>query len=156
MSGDWIMSADSELNKGPWYEANKFCLDSESYINKKIELAKQEISLNKMDFSNTECSNLNQDFDKLYSQLDHVSEDHINVANHLRSTVKDYVNNTMIPKMLSLEIILLLQAFNVKGKPIIDLFHKFEDNKRVMREPAEFAVIVGGGFMALFYKVSIS
>ena len=117
------MSTDLDANKGPWFEANKFCLDSATFINMKIaDFNKEEIHISPVDFGNNETLDIVQDFQNVYAQLDHVSDHRIFEAELLKKQLKQYLDNTMMPKLRKLEMILLLQAFNLKGKPIIDVF----------------------------------
>lgn len=155
---EWKFSADEIAKRGPWYEANKFCLDLEAHVNDIIEqsTSKGTMHVTSINFGNPDTLDINQDFDILYDQLDHVDEDHKMKAKNLKANVQDEIRKLFIPKLQKLEMILLLNAFNLKGRPIIDLFHKFENKVRVMRSPEEFSNIMGGGFMALFYKVCMS
>ena len=129
-------------------------MDLEKIVNNLIDKHKGDMHVIPIDLANSETLDINQDFDRLYEQLDpnNISEDHEQQANFLISVIQDEIKK-FIPKLKQLEMILLLNAFNLKGKPIIDLFHKFENKERCMRTPEEFVHIIGGGFMALFYKV---
>ncbi len=159
-SFEFLLSADEEEHKGPWYEANRFLLDSEIGINKLLAAVKASFPVRQVDFSNTETSNINEDMEFLFKQLDRVEEQDKNVASAISQNCKLYFKNTMIPKLFKLEIILPLHAYNLKGKPIIDLFYKFEkyngEYRRVMKDYKEFSSSIGGHFMASFYKVCIA
>ena len=130
-------------------------MNLEKTVNNLIDKHKGDVHVIHINLANSETLDINQDFDSLYDQLDpkKVSQENRHQAILLKNTLQDEIKR-FIPKLEQLEMILLLNSFNLKGRPIIDLFHKFENKARVMRTPEEFVNIIGGGFMALFYKVS--
>ena len=60
----------------------------------------------------------------------------------------------MRPTLLALEIIILLNAFHLKNKPILDLFYTYDsENKRVLKDSKDFYDLIAGRFMVFYYKV---
>lgn len=153
-ANDFKLCDDPFKNKGPWHEVNQAIIHAETFINDRlISRADELFNIRPVDLSDNASLSLNEEFEKFYSHLDMVDEDHETLAQQIKQSCEEYVKKTLVPKLLRLEMIILLQAFNIKGKPIIDLFYTFKNCVRVLREPLEFCFIMGGGFMALFYKV---
>ena len=77
-------------------------------------------------------------------------------ANKLIGNILEYVDSTMQTDLYKLECIIVLNAFLLKNKPIIDIFYTYDDyGNRVLRKPKDFYRIMGAsGFVAHFYKVS--
>lgn len=146
---------DNKLRAGPWAEANQFCQELETGINRIISRAEKFFPLSPIDFANDTTLTLNDDIEKLYHQLEMVDEDNGLMAHQIWEECERFIEKVGTPRLLTLEVIILLNAFNIKGKPIIDLFYTYDDlEQRKLRDPNEFCYIMGGGFMALFYKVS--
>lgn len=131
-----------------------FCSEAEREINKFLKRAECLFPVKEVDFASQDTLNFNEDIDLLYETLDNVDQQHYLVAKQIKEQCVEYIANVMVPRMLQLEAIILLQAFNVRGKPIIDLFYTYKNKARVLRDPVEFCFITGGGFMSLFYKVN--
>lgn len=132
------------------------CSEAERAINKFLKRAELVFPVPEVNFANQSTLNFNDDIDLLYQTFDNVDQQHTLLAKQIKEQCEEYIQNVMVPKMLKLEVIILLQAFNVRGKPIIDLFYTYNNKSRVMRDPVEFCFITGGGFMSLFYKVNIN
>ena len=60
-----------------------------------------------------------------------------------------------LPQLMTLQIFVVIGAFVVEEKPIVDIFYTFKDNQRTKRTPMEFCIIMCGDFMTFFYKVWI-
>lgn len=141
-------------SSGPINEANQLCLDSEAALNQILLRCKSSFPVDPIDFSNNRTLTLNEDVDHLFfTNLKDVPTDKKLLARQVKEECENYIESQMLPKLLKLEFIILLQAFTIKGKPIIDLFYTFNNEVRVMRDPKDFCCIMGGGFMALFYKL---
>lgn len=141
-------------NAGPWAEANDFILDAELAINGFLNVAKGYFFIEPVDFSTNETTTLNNDFEQLFHYLDSIGEEHRQLVDHIKTACVEYIDHVMHPRLIRLEMIILLNAFNFRGKPMVDLFYKYNDKARVMKSPDEFSYIMAGGFMSLFYKVS--
>ena len=129
-------------------------MDLQNGINTYIVQSRTTLCANEVDFSNTDTSDINQDIDILFNQLDGAGEKNKLAANFIKNQCLEFFKS-MTTKLLELEVIIVLQAFMLKDKPIIDLFYKYENQQRTMRDYTEFCLIVGGGYMALFYKVRV-
>ena len=151
---EFILSGN---NSGPWDEANKFCVNAQNDINYYLLRAKNVFHIDDVNFGDSGTISLSEDIEKLFKQLSTAEERHNNLIKLITEQCETYFKEVMIPKLYQLEMIILLQAFNLKGKPIIDVFQIFdnETQKRRMRNADEFCYVMAGagGFMALFYKV---
>lgn len=147
---------EKSLQKGgPWCEANAFILESQKAINEILKFPQGKFLVRDVDFSCCETLTIDQDLLILFDVLDTIEEEHLHIVLCVKARLKEYIEKVMYPKLLALEMILVLQAYSFKGKPIIDLFYTFnENNDRVMQEPERFSFSMSGGFMSLFYKLA--
>lgn len=146
---------DNVRKGGPWCEANTFILESQNHINEILKHALGKFIVKDIDFSCSETLTLNQDLENLFNFLDTVDQEHRNVVNYIKAQLEGYISRFMNPNLLQLEMILLLQAFHFKGKPIIDVFYDYnEKNKRVFRTAERFCGDMESAYMSLFYKLA--
>lgn len=148
----FIFSGDSS---GPWSQSNDVALFLQIELNKIVSRSKgTKFHIDDVDFGDSKTLSLTEDIDNLFKQLRGVDEHHRECADSIISQCETFFETVMIPRLFNLEMIILIQAFTLKGKPIIDLFYTYnENNERVLRDHVEFCYIMSGGFMALFYKV---
>lgn len=126
---------------------------SQNDLNVILKQAEGTFHLEPVDFSNPATLSITDDVDNMFKSLRCVDEHHRHLAKCIIGDCEEYLGTVMCPRLYKLEMIILLQAFILKDKPIIDVFYTFKENVRVMREPDEFCYIMSNGFMALFYKV---
>ena len=75
------------------------------------------------------------------------------MASYVEGLLCQYIENTILQELMALQIFVVIGAFVVDEKPIIDIFYTFKDNQRTKRTPMEFCIIMCGDFMTFFYKV---
>lgn len=140
--------------RGPWYEASDLIFKTERDVNNLLSRAIGRFPIDNIDFSDKDHLDFNHDFKKLYRQLENV-EGSMNsqMASNILSECEQYIETVFVPELLKLEMIIILNAFNLKDKPIIDVFYKYRNEERIMRDAGEFCEIMGGAFMTMYYKV---
>ena len=109
-----------------------------------------------MNFFKDDTRNLSSELHETFCALNSVDSSSANLAKHLSLKIQKYVAEKMLPKLLQLEMIILLNAYILKGKPICDLFYCFdtESKQRIVRDTKDdFYNLVAGEFMVLYYKV---
>lgn len=144
------------MYKGPWYHALLFLESTELYINRLLKRCEGHFSVRMLDFSEPMSLTLEDDFKMLFQQLQSSPQKYMIMAQNLIEEIGVYIHDVMYHAIRQLELIIVLQSFFVKGKPIIDLFYTYDDqNERVMRKPEEFYMLIGGSFMTYYYKVSL-
>ena len=108
-----------------------------------------------MDFFVDDKRNMSSQIADTFTALNSVDSSNIFSAKQIAQDLQKYIQETMLPKLLKLEVILLVNAYIVKSKPICDLFYCFDElsKQRVLRDSKEFYNLIAGGFMVLYYKV---
>ena len=142
--------------KGPWYEAVNFLESSQFDINTICGKFSSELDVPLVNFFEDGTRNISSELEVIFSFLNSVdmtSKQH--VAAHISLNLRKYIAEVMAPKLKRLEVIILLNAFMLKGKPICNLFYCFDkiSKKLVMREAKSFYNLVAGSFMVMYYKV---
>ena len=108
-----------------------------------------------VNFFEDDTKNLSSELENVFTALQNVDKTNEHMAKHIEQTLRIYIAETMLPKLLELEVIILLNAYILKSRPICDLFYCFDPltNKRVMRNSKAFYNLVAGSFMVMYYKV---
>lgn len=136
-------------------EAVEILNEAEQYLNKLIEQDTMLFPIaNKVEFGNPNTSDLNEDVLAVFRCLEKVAEKWSVKACDLKDKIANYLNDTLMPKLKCLDILIVLSAFFIRNKPIVDLFTITTDGVRKYKTGREFVKLVSGSFMSHFYKVS--
>ena len=106
-----------------------------------------------MRFGSSETNDFNEDLRLLLSCLKSAPQKYANHASDLAQKIRNYVEDQFLPKLKSLDILIVLSAFWLRNMPMIDLFTITDSTGRRMKKGEEFMKLVSGSFMAIFYKV---
>ena len=108
-----------------------------------------------MNFFSNDKRNLSNELEASFNALNCVDAKDKLHAKFITQEVQTYIADNMLPQMLRLQMILLLNAFNIKSKLICDPFYCFdtESKKLKMRDSKDFYTLVAGRFMVSYYKV---
>jgi len=109
-----------------------------------------------VDFFKDDTRNLSKELEDIFIALNCVEKSNVNMAKHIVQELKNYIEGTMLKSLLKLQVIIILNAFMLKSKPICDLFYCFDavSKHRIMRDSKDFQSLVGGRFIVSYYKVS--
>ena len=141
-------------SRGPWYDAIIFLEDSQDNINAILKRAQQRIPIRDINFFNDPTRNITSEIEECLKCLENVNQKHEFLAKDIQREILNYVEETMRPNLLTLEMIILLNAFHLKNKPIIDIFYTYDsENKRVLKDSKDFYYLIAGRFMVFYYKV---
>ena len=108
-----------------------------------------------MNFFSNDNKNLSSELEVSFNALNCVDVKDQLQAKYIIQQVQTYIEDTMLPEVLKLQMILLINAFNLKSKLICDLFYSFDtmSKERKMRDSKDFYTLVAGRFMVSYYKV---
>jgi hypothetical protein len=142
---------------GPWKTAIELFKECQNWIKDKIsEFVDGTFFCHIPNFSDPNTFDFNEDLDKLYESLDNVIEDDNDKAAKLKRLVQDYVEVTMRPRSLALDIIIIMNAFlDDDNVPIIDIFFENTGDERRFRNIQDFQLLLASPFVMWYYKVSI-
>lgn len=123
-------------------------------INDIIEKNKNNLNIPTIDFKE-DSRDFNDDLKVVFDVLDSLKMNPrwLLTASYVEGLLCQYIENTMLPQLMTLQIFVVIGAFVVEEKPIVDIFYTFKDNQRTKRTPMEFCIIMCGDFMTFFYKV---
>ena len=148
--------ASNDKYYGPQSQAINAIDKLEESVNTIImEANKSSYSMNLVDLGSNNSNNFNEDMDHVYSSLESMGlSDNKKIIAESLKTKLDAVIEAAVIKFQKLDFFIFYSAFLCKGQPIVDIFYKTENNKRILRPSREFALVVGGSFMAMYYKVA--
>ena len=120
-----------------------------------MEANKSSYSIHLVDLGSNNSNNFNEDMEHVYSSLEsmRLTDNKKTIAESLKTKL-DAVIEAAVIKFQKLDFFIFYSAFLCNGQPIVDIFYKTENNKRILRPSREFALVVGGSFMAMYYKVA--
>jgi hypothetical protein len=107
---------------------------------------KTKFPLPPVDFFKNEKTNISEDIGEIFNALNSVDSSNIHMAKQIEQDLKQYITKYMIPTLFSLEVILLLNAFILKSKPICDMFYCFDEvtKERKLKDPRDFYTLIAG------------